>query len=140
MTISTKTVWKDGMYFEGEVDGHVVKIDADQQFGGKDRGPRPKNLMLVSLGGCTAMDVVSILDKMRVKPDEFYVEVTAELTDQHPKVFKWINVRYYFKGKNLDRKKISTAVELSSNKYCGVSAMLRKVCDVNTEIIVEEVV
>ncbi len=130
--------WLDGMAFEAEVNGHKIVVDAVESVGGRDRGPRPKPLLLASLAGCTAMDVISILDKMRVKLDAFNVEVIAEQTEEHPKVYSQIKLLYKFKGKDLPMDKLQKAVDLSQERYCGVSAMLRKASELTFEIIVEE--
>jgi putative redox protein len=134
MTQEIKCNWKDEMAFDVEVSGHVITIDADAQFGGKDRGPRPKPLLLVSLAGCTAMDVVSLLKKMRVNFEDLTVNVGGELTDEHPKYYKKIHVTYIVKGQDIDKAKVEKAVILSQDRYCGVSAMLRQVSDLTHEI------
>ncbi|OQY34987.1 MAG: hypothetical protein B6243_05140 [Anaerolineaceae bacterium 4572_5.2] len=131
---------QEGMHFLGELDGFGIHIDADESVGGKNKGPRPKGLSLISLAGCTAMDVISILRKMKVEPEEFYVDVAAvELTDQHPKVFKKILLKYYLKGTDVPRKKVEKAVELSQTRYCGVTAMLEHSAEIDYEIVIEEV-
>ena len=130
--------WVDEMAFEAEVNDFKIMLDAEPRVGGKNRGPRPKPLTLVSLGGCTAMDVISILTKMRVKPDYFNVEVSGELTDEHPKYFHTIYIKYIFRGKDLPMEKLQKAVNLSQDRYCGVSEMLRKSSKLVHEIIVEE--
>ena len=129
--------WTDGMAFEGHQDGYVIGLDADAEFGGQGKGPKPKTLMLTALGGCTAMDVVSILKKMQVHLDGFEVQVSTELTDEHPKVFKAVHLRYVFRGKDLPMEKLQRAVSLSQEKYCGVSAMLIKACPITHEIVIE---
>ncbi|HON19019.1 MAG TPA: OsmC family protein [Salinivirgaceae bacterium] len=126
--------WKSDMAFEGLVNGHKILIDADESVGGHDTGPRPKPLMLLALAGCTAMDVVSILKKMRVELDDFNVLVSAELTEEHPKVYKSMHIEYQFKGKDLDLEKLQKAVDLSQERYCGVSAMYRRIMDLTFEI------
>ena len=100
----------------------------------KDRGPRPKPFMLLSLGGCTGIDVISILKKMRVDVDEFNVRVEGELTEEHPKHFVKIHVVYEFTGKDLPMDKLKKAVELSEERYCGVSAVYKKVIEMTSEI------
>lgn len=134
MTQEIKCSWKDEMAFDVEVSGHVITIDADAQFGGQDRGPRPKPLLLVSLAGCTAMDVVSLLKKMRVNFEDLTVNVGGVLTDEHPKYYKKIHVTYIVKGQDIDKAKVEKAVILSQDRYCGVSAMLRQVSDLTHEI------
>jgi putative redox protein len=126
------------MAFEAEVNDFKIAIDAVEAVGGKNGGPRPKPLTLVSLGGCTGMDVISILGKMRVKPDYFNVEVSGELTDVHPKYYHTINIRYIFRGKDLPMEKLEKAVNLSQDRYCGVTEMLRHVAKINHEIVIEE--
>lgn len=132
--------WQDGMAFEASLHENTQKImiDATPAVGGRDLGPRPKTLMLVSLGGCTAMDVISILKKMRVTPDYFNVEVEGELTEEHPKYFHTITVNYIFRGKDLPMDKLKKAVSLSEERYCGVTEMLRHSAKMISNIIVED--
>ena len=132
-TIANVTL-TEGMAFEVGLNGHKFMIDADEKVGGKDSGPRPKALTLASLGGCTGMDVISILRKMRVEPDYFNVEVGAEMTDEHPKYYNKIHVTYSFRGKDLPMDKLEKAVNLSQEQYCGVSAMLGKAATITSEI------
>lgn len=137
-TTKTGLTWKGEMSFEAEVTGHKMMIDAAEAVGGKNRGPRPKPLMLVALSGCTAMDVISILKKMRVTPDEFSVDVEANDTEEHPKHYDAFTIYYKFKGKDLPKDKIEKAVNLSQERYCGVSHMLSKAADIKHEIIIED--
>lgn len=134
MEHTSQVTWQDGMAFEVEVDGHRLTIDAEEEHGGTDRGPRPKPLVLSSLGGCTAMDVVSILKKMRVPFDTFSVKVAGVLAEEHPKVYRSIHLIYSFTGEKLDRSKIERAVELSQTRYCGVTGMLQFTSDITHEI------
>jgi putative redox protein len=131
------TTWKENMAFEAEIDGFKIILDADEAVGGENGGPRPKGLTLVSLAGCTGMDVISILKKMRVVPEYFNVEVEGELTDEHPKYYHSIHLRYIFKGKDLPMAKLEKAVILSQDRYCGVSAMLLKSSKLTHEIVVQ---
>ena len=128
------TKWLSNMAFEADINGHKILLDADPSVGGENRGPRPKPFMLLSLGGCTGIDVISILKKMRVDIDEFNVRVEGELTEEHPKHFVKIHVVYEFKGKDLPMDKLKKAVELSEERYCGVSAMYRKAIGITSEI------
>ncbi len=130
--------WTKDMSFEADVNGHKIIIDADEKVGGKDRGPRPKPMMLLALGGCTGMDVVSILKKMRVELESFNVDVEATITNEHPKYYDHFTIVYTFKGKNLPMAKLEKAVSLSQDRYCGVSEMLRKSSTLDHKIIVEE--
>lgn len=128
--------WQSNMAFEASVNGHQIIMDADSTVGGQDQGPRPKILLLAGLGGCTGMDVVSILAKMKIIPEKFWMDITAELSDEHPKVYNQIKLIYYFKGENLDRDKLEKAVNLSKERYCGVSAMLSKSAEMHTEVVI----
>lgn len=130
--------WLENMAFEAEVDKHKLVMDAGEAAGGNDLGPRPKALTLVSLAGCTGMDVISILKKMNVNPDEFHVSVEGELTKEYPRYYEKILVSYHFKGKNLPEDKLARAVELSREKYCGVLALLQKGTEVDYEIKIEK--
>ena len=126
MKSRAETTWKGNMQFEAEVNGHHFMIDADESVGGGNAGPRPKPLMLAALAGCTGMDVVSILKKMRHEIDFFNVVVEGDTTDEHPKTYYKIKVIYEFRGKDLDMAKLEKAVTLSEERYCGVSAVYRK--------------
>ncbi len=138
MKTSINLSWLDKMAFETEVNGHKIVLDADESVGGEDQGPRPKAFMMVALAGCTAMDVISILKKMRVKPESFNVKIEAELTEEHPKHYSKMTIIYAFKGKDLPRQKIEKAVNLSQDRYCGVSANYRKAMALDHEIRIEE--
>ena len=126
--------WLNNMAFETEVNGHKLYIDASAENNGKNLGPRPKLLTLVSLGGCTGMDVVSILGKMRVEFDSLQIEVDSDLADEHPKKFNTMKIIYLFKGNNLPMDKLQKAVELSQEKYCGVTATLQDSVKIEYEI------
>ena len=135
-TVNTR--WLDKMAFETEINGHKIVIDALPEVGGENRGPRPKPFMLAALGGCTGMDVISILNKMRVEVDSFNVRVEGELTDEFPKHFYKMHVVYEFTGKDLPMDKLKKAVELSEERYCGVSAVYKKTMELTSEIKVIE--
>ena len=138
MKHKVETSWKGEMKFDAVVSGHHVVMDALPEVGGNNSGPRPKELMLASLAGCTGMDVVSILKKMRVELESFNVVVEADVTDEHPKHYTRMHLIYEFKGKELDLEKLNKAVELSQDKYCGVSAVYRKAMHVTYEIKISE--
>ena len=114
------------MAFETEINGHKIVMDADDKFGGEDSGPRPKALVIAALTGCSGMDVVSILNKMRVKFDSFEMKVETEVSGEHPKTYTRIHVIYEFTGENLEKDKLEKAASLSQDKYCGVAALLKK--------------
>jgi len=122
------------MAFEADVNGFKIMIDADPAVGGENRGPRPKPLTLVSLAGCTGMDVISILKKMRIEPEYFNVAVEGDMTEEHPKYYHKIHVIYELKGIDIDMEKVEKAVNLSRDRYCGVFALLVKGAEITYEI------
>jgi putative redox protein len=126
--------WSGGMSFESEIDGSKISVDAKKEFGGQGKGPRPKPLMMLSLAGCTGMDVISILNKMRVEVEDFNIEVEGDLTEEHPKHFTKMHIIYSFKGQDLPIDKLKKAVELSQENYCGVSATYKKAMEITYEI------
>ncbi len=132
--LSTDITWTSGMAFKAIVDGHTIVLDAAENHGGMDQGPRPKPLLLASLGGCTGMDVVAILKKMRIAPEYFNVKVEGEVTDEHPKQYTRIHLTYEFRGKDLPLDQLRKAVDLSQEKYCGISATLKKAVEITSEI------
>jgi putative redox protein len=135
---TVNTTWLDNLAFESDINGHKLIIDADSKVGGENRGPRPKPLMLAALGGCTAIDVISILKKMRVEVESFNVKVEGDLTEDFPKHFYKMHVIYEFKGKDLPMDKLKKAIELSEERYCGVSAVYKKAVEMSSEIKVTE--
>lgn len=136
MKHSVDTLWQGNMKFDSVVSGHHITIDALPAVGGNDEGARPKELMLTALAGCTGMDVISILKKMRVEPSYFNVKVEAEMTEEHPKHYTSMHIIYEFKGDNLDLEKLQKAVDLSQERYCGVSIVYRKAMTVTSEIVI----
>lgn len=132
--MEAKVVWKDEMGFEAHLDSFNFMIDAYPEVGGKERGPRPKGLTLISLAGCTGMDVISILKKMRVQVDRFEVTTNAILADEHPRRFLEIFVKYILKGKDIPPDKVKKAVSLSMDRYCGVTATLKSSVKFSSEI------
>ncbi len=138
MKNSVKISWLDGMSFEGEINGHKIMLDADEKVGGTNKGARPKPFMLLALAGCTAMDVVSILKKMKVELKKFDTKVEGVLTEEQPKHYKEFKIIYIFEGENLDRKKIEKAINLSLDKYCGVSHVYKQTMKSSYEIQIIE--
>ena len=130
--------WTDKIAFTGEMDGHKITVDATEQSGGSDLGPRPKKLMLTALAGCTGIDVIMILKKMKVVTEAFNVIVEADVTEEHPMHYTKMNVIYQFKGKDLPMDKLEKAVKLSESTYCGVTAAYRKAMEMTWEIRVIE--
>lgn len=126
--------WFDELAFEADMDGHKVVLDANVEAGGNDLGPRPKKMMLAALAGCTGVDVIMILKKMKVVPEAFRVIVEADVTGEHPMHYSKMKVIYQFKGKNLPEDKLQKAVLLSETKYCGVTAVYKKAMEMESEI------
>ena len=104
-TQSIDIKWATNMSFKANINGHELMLDLEESAGGTNLGPKPKPLLLVALGGCTAMDVISILKKMRIEPEYFNVKVDGEVTEEHPKHFTKIKLIYEFRGKNLPLEK-----------------------------------
>jgi len=131
-------VWKEKMQFKGlnENNSSVVAFDSnDPKFGGMGKGTTPKEIFLQSIAGCSAMDVISILNTMRAdNPEKFTLEINGELTKEHPKVFSKFEVVYNIEG-TTDAKKLKRAVELSQTKYCGLSVMMKKIADFTYRVV-----
>lgn len=127
----------EGMSFEIDVAGHKIIVDASETFGGKNLGPPPKQLMLAALAGCTGMDVVSLLKKMRVEYDSFNLIIEGEVNSEHPKKYNKIHITYKFVGKDVPKDKVEKAVTLSLEKYCGVSAVYKKALELTYDIKIE---
>ena len=130
MTTKASMKWVKDMLFDAEVSGHHILMDADTQWGGKDQGARPKPLLLAALSGCSGMDVVSILDKMKVPEYTFNVEMEADSTSEHPITYHTIRMNFLFEGEDLPKDKFVKAVKLSTERYCGVMAMLKKAANI----------
>ncbi|MBK8554667.1 MAG: OsmC family protein [Lewinellaceae bacterium] len=134
---NVNTVWVEGLAFDSQIGMHTVRIDG-HPIAEEKSGTGPKALILTSLTGCSAMDVVSILEKMQMPFDHFSIEANAPLTSEHPKVYQEIQLIFRFKGKQLDETKIRRAITLSMEKYCGVATMLRAHCPILWEVEMEE--
>jgi putative redox protein len=129
--------WQEKMHFVGSGENPVsVDLDALPAVGGESKGFRPKELLLTGLAGCTAMDVLSILRKMRCEPEAFRVEVVAEETEEHPRVFTSFHIRYIIRG-DVPVDKLEKAIELSQERYCGVTSMYRQFAEVSHEYVIE---
>jgi putative redox protein len=120
------------MEFTAHIGPHSFKIDAPES--GPGEGPSPKKLMLASLAGCTGLDVVSILQKMKVSFSDFKIDVQATLTEEHPTIYQEVEVHYYIKTDISNQSKMERAVQLSEKKYCGVMEMFRTFAKVSTHI------
>jgi putative redox protein len=116
----------DGVTFMAKGDsGHWVSMDGPQDFGGSNAASRPKELLLFALGGCTGSDVAAILRKKRVPLQGFEMQIKATQAEEHPQVYTDIHIEYVFYGEGVNPADIERAIELSTTKYCSVSAMLR---------------
>jgi putative redox protein len=117
----------EGMTFRANTDsGHKIVLDAAPEHGGADRGPRPMELLVVGLAGCTAMDVIGILRKMRQDVTGYQVRVWAERAEEHPKVLTSIIIEHVLRGRAVNPEAVRKAVELSATRYCSVGAMLKQ--------------
>ncbi len=122
-----KIQWKDAVHFEATADsGHTILIDGPPDGGGRNRGSRPMELVLIGLGGCASYDVVAILDKQRQKVTDCVTHVTASRVEEIPQVFDQIHLKFVVTGHDLDPKKVERAVSLSADKYCSASRMLER--------------
>jgi len=134
-TNSISSVYQGGMNFTTLIHGHSVTIDLDKAAGGADAGPGPKILMLVSLAGCTGVDVVSLLKKMRVNFSDFTINIKAHLTEVHPRIYDHVIITYNIKVSKADESKVEKAITLSQDKYCGVSEMFRAFAKLSNKIV-----
>lgn len=131
---------KESLKFEGLTpSSHVVKMDTKPEEGKESLGPSPMELLLVALGGCTAMDVISILNKMREDVRDFHIEIESERAPEHPKYYTKIHLRYIIVGKNIKEENVKKAIELSQEKYCSVSANLRGKSEISFSYEIREV-
>lgn len=134
MTHSIKTVWRENNIFDTELDGHMLTIDLAEEAGGNNAGPRPKKLVLAAATGCTGLDVVEIIKKMRIDVKSFNIQIEAELTTEYPITYTSMNVVYEFEGENLPKEKLERACKLSFDNYCGVVALIKKAIPVTYEV------
>ena len=134
ITHSVQTKFKTGMQFSSAVGNHSIIMDAGEADGGNDSGASPKKLMLSSLAGCTGIDIVSILNKMKVPFADFSIQTEGDLTDEHPKIYDKVRIVYSIRIAEEHRDKMEKAVNLSKDKYCGVSAMFSAFAKLDWEI------
>lgn len=119
--------WKNGLSFKGEGlgSGYSLDIGAEAEIGGAEDGMRPMEMLALGLAGCTAMDVISILEKKRQQVSAFQVKVTTQRAEQHPKVWTHVLIEYFVTGKEIDPAAVERAIQLSSQKYCPAQNMLK---------------
>lgn len=128
-----------GVTFMGKTDSnHWVVMDGPEEFGGSNAGTRPKELLLLALGGCTGSDVAVILKKKKIALDDFEMNISAEIQETHPQVYTKIHLEYVFYGKNIPVDAVERAIELSQKTYCSVTAMLQKAVEITHSYIIEE--
>lgn len=121
------TKWLGEMaFYSTNPSGHTLRIDAGTEVGGSGSGLHPKALMLSALAGCSGLDVISLLKKMKLEVTDFHIDTNAHVTEEHPKYYDAVTVEYHFYGTNLQEDKLQKAVNLSVEKYCGVMKMFRK--------------
>ena len=131
--------WVENVAFLGEADsGHALIMDGAPDSGGRNLGPRPMEMVLLGLGGCTGFDIVQILKKARQPVTDCVIEITAERADAPPKVFTSLHLHYIVSGKGLARAQVQRAIELSAEKYCSVSAMLNKTARISHDYEIVE--
>ena len=128
-----------GVTFMGKADSnHWLTMDGPEEFGGSNAGTRPKELLLLALGGCTGSDVAVILKKKKINVDGFEINLTAEMQETHPQVYTKINVEYVFYGSDIPKEAVERAIELSQKTYCSVTAMLQKAVEITHSFRIEE--
>lgn len=138
MSVDYKTEWLGDMAFEMDISGHKVRMDASAESGGKDSGPRPKPLIIAGMTGCTGMDVVSILKKMREPVEYFNMKVETELSNEHPYTYTKVHLIYRIGGKGLNHDNVNKACHLSREKYCGGIALVEKAVEFSYEVQIED--
>lgn len=137
--MKAKITWLNGRAFVGESgSGHAVIMDGAPEAGGRNIGVRPMEMLLLGLGGCTAFDVVMILEKGREKITSCEVELEAERAAEEPKVFTHVKMIYRLRGKNLKPASVERAINLSAEKYCSATAMFEKTAKIEHEWTIEE--
>ncbi len=129
-----ETQWMGKMQFNALVNGHTIIMDAPEKAGGEDNGPIPKPFILTALSGCTGMDIVAILRKAQKEVNDLRIKVTGELSKQQPVEYISMHVTYDFKGDALYKDAALDAVNLSQEKYCGVSHMIKKALPITWEV------
>lgn len=132
--------WVDGMMFEATADsGHTIVMDGPPDLGGRDRGSRPMEVVLMGTGACSAVDVVNILSKSRQDVTDCVVELEAERADKEPRVFTRIHMHFVVTGRNLKPGAVERAVSLSADKYCSATRMLNKTAAITHDFEIREV-
>jgi len=140
MSVNAKITLVDGMQFVGTANsGHEVIMDAAPEVGGQNKGSRPMELVAIALGGCTGMDVISILRKKKQDVRGFEINVTGQKADEYPKRYTSMHIEFVIKGKDISEEAVKRAIELSSDKYCAVSGTIKPGTEVTHSYRIEEV-
>lgn len=137
--MKTRIKWVENVTFVGETDsGHAVVMDGPPDHGGRNLGPRPMEMLLLGLGGCTTFDIIMILKKSRQDVTDCVVEISSERAEAEPKVFTKIHIHFIVTGKELKEKQVERAVALSAEKYCSASIMLGKMAEITHDFEIVE--
>jgi putative redox protein len=137
--MKSRVKWLDNMSFVGEsASGHSVVMDGPPEFGGRNLGIRPMEMLILGLGGCSSFDVMLILRKSRQQVAHCEVELEYERAEENPKVYTRIHMHFIVSGRDLDEKKVSKAINLSAEKYCSASVMLGKTAEITHDFELRE--
>ncbi len=140
MSTTAKITWVDGMLMVAEGGtGHTITMDGAPDIGGRNLASRPMEVLLMGMGGCTAIDVVSMLKKQRQDIEAVEVSLVAERAEDHPKVYTSVKLVYTVRGRKLNKALVERAVSLSDEKYCSATAMVKKSAGVTHEILLVEI-
>ncbi len=137
--MKSRVKWLDNMTFIGEsASGHAVVMDGPPEFGGRDLGIRPMEMLILGLGGCSSFDVILILQKSRQQVHSCELELDYDRASEDPKVFTRIHMHFKVSGRNLDEKRVAKAIQLSADKYCSASVMLGKTAQISHDFEIIE--
>lgn len=137
--MESKVIWQGRLSFTGTADsGFTIPLGADPGVGGDNDGSRPLELFAIGLAGCTAMDVISILQKKRMEVTHFEVQAHIDRVAEHPKIFSHIVLEYIISGHNIEESALTRAIELSTTRYCPAHSMLEKVCPIELKYSIYE--
>jgi len=140
MSTTAKITWVDGMLMVAEGGtGHTITMDGAPDIGGRNLASRPMEVLLMGMGGCTAIDVVSMLKKQRQDIEGVEVSLVAERAEDHPKVYTSVKLVYTVRGRKLNKALVERAVTLSDEKYCSATAMVRKSAEITHEVVLVEI-
>ncbi len=139
--MKSRVKWLDNMSFVGEsASGHAVVMDGPPEFGGRNLGIRPMEMLILGLGGCSSFDVMMILQKSRQKVEHCEVELDYERAEKDPKVYTRIHMHFIITGRDVDAKRVAKAIELSAEKYCSASIMLGKTAEITHDFEIREII